>query len=101
MVKCEVINQDVQIREWQRLENINRINNNDEIQEPNHFNIGDTFETDEEFASYLAGETPNQSIVCIKVLEVIPEKKEIKPIEIKKATKPISKKCPKSKSIFK
>ena len=101
MVKCEVINQDVQIREWQRLKNIKRLKNNDEIQEPNHFDIGDTFETDEEFASYLAGETPNQPVVCIKILEVIPEKKEIKLIdkktETKKTIKPISKKAKKVK----
>ena len=100
MVKCEVINQDVQIKEWQKLKNINRIKPNEEIQEPNFFEIGDTFETDEEMAKYLAGETPDQPIVCIKILEVIPEKKEIKLIEKKtqkKATKPITKKSKKVK----
>lgn len=86
MIRCEVINQEVTIKEWKRLSNIKRIKNNSEIVEPNHFDIGDTFETDEEMAKYLAGETPNQPIVCIKVLEVIPEKK-----------KPISKKNKKVK----
>ena len=100
MVKCEVINQNVQIKEWQRLKNIKRLKSNEEIQEPNFFEIGDTFETDEEFASYLAGETLDQPIVCIKVLEVIPEKKEIKQIEkkieIKKTNKANIKKNKKS-----
>ena len=78
MVKCEVINQKVTIKEWKRLKNIKRIKNNNEIIEPNCFDIGDTFETDEEFASYLAGETKEQPIVCIKILEVIPEEKKKK-----------------------
>lgn len=86
MIKCEVINQDVVIHEWKRLQNIKRLKANEEVLEPNHFDIGDTFETDEEMAKYLAGETPNQPIVCIKILEVIPEKK-----------KPISKKSKKVK----
>lgn len=76
MIKCEVINQDVTIREFNRLKNIKRIKSNDEITIPNHFDIGDTFETDEEFAQYLAGETPKQPTICIKVLEIIPEKKQ-------------------------
>ena len=95
MVKCEVINQNLTVREWQRLKNIKRVKSNNEIQEPNSFEIGDAFETDEEFASYLAGETPKQPIVCIKVLEVIPEKKEVKieqPKEEKKYPKKIEKK---------
>ena len=101
MVKCEVINQDVSIKEWKRLKNIKRLKNNEEVQEPNFFEIGDTFETDNDMAKYLAGETENQPIVCIKVLEVIPEKVEVKPIEkkveIKKQTKPITKKAKKVK----
>lgn len=101
MVKCEVINQDVSIKEWKRLKNIKRLKNNEEVQEPNFFEIGDTFETDNDMAKYLAGETENQPIVCIKVLEVIPEKVEVKPIEkkveIKKQTRPITKKAKKVK----
>ena len=104
MVKCEVINQNVTIKEFNRLKNIKRIKSNNEIEQANSFEIGDTFETDEDFASYLAGEKPNQPTVCIKVLEVIPEKKEeikeekkveIKPI--KKESKPITKKSKKVK----
>lgn len=83
MVKCEVINQNVTIREFNRLRNIKRLKSNEEIEQPNYFEIGDTFETDEDMASYLAGETPNQPTVCIKVLEIIPEKKE----ETKEETK--------------
>jgi hypothetical protein len=100
MVKCEVINQNVTIKEFNRLKNIKRIKSNDEIEQINYFEIGDTFETDEEMAKYLAGETPNQPIVCVKVLEVIPEKKIIKkekPTEIKKVVKPITKKSKKVK----
>lgn len=78
MIKCEVINQDVTIKDWKKLKNIKRIKSNDEIIEPNYFEIGDKFETDEEMASYLAGETPKQPIVCIKILEVVPE--EIKTV---------------------
>lgn len=73
MVKCEVINQEVTIKEWKRLSNIKRIKNNNEILEPNCFDIGDTFETDNEFAKYLSGETKEQPIVCVRVLEIIPE----------------------------
>ena len=89
MIRCEVINQEVTIKEWKRLSNIKRIKNNNEIVEPNHFDIGDTFETDEDFASYLLGETKEQPIVCIRVLEIIPDKKEEK--SISKKTKKSSK----------
>lgn len=78
MIKCEVINQNLTVREWERLRNIKRLKSNDEIEQPNSFEIGDTFETDEEFASYLVGETKEQPIVCIKILEVIPEEKKRK-----------------------
>lgn len=78
MIRCEVINQEVTIKEWKRLSNIKRIKNNSEIVEPNHFYIGDTFETDEDFSSYLLGETKEQPIVCVKILEVIPEEKKKK-----------------------
>lgn len=105
MVKCEVINQDVSIREFNRLRNIKRLKPNQEITTPNYFEVGDTFETDEDMASYLKGEKPNQPLVCVKVLEVIPEKKEEpNPIEkkievkpIKKETKTITKKSKKVK----
>ena len=53
------------------------------------FEIGDTFETDEDFASYLLGETKEQPIVCVRVLEIIPDKEE----------KSISKKTKKSSKI--
>lgn len=76
MIKCEVINQNLEVREWKRLKNIKRLKSNDEIKQPNFFEIGDTFETDEEFAKYLSGETENQPLVCIKVLEIIPEEKK-------------------------
>ena len=89
MIRCEVINQEVTIKEWKRLSNIKRIKNNNEIVEPNHFDIGDAFETDEGFASYLLGETKEQPIVCVRVLEIIPDKKEEK--SISKKTKKSSK----------
>lgn len=76
VIKCEVINQNLEVREWERLKNIKRLKSNDEITQPNFFEIGDTFETDEEFAKYLSGETENQPLVCIKVLEIIPEEKK-------------------------
>ena len=89
MVRCEVINQEVTIKEWKRLKNIKRIKTNNEIIEPNLFDIGDTFETDNEFAKYLSGETKEQPIVCVRVLEIIPDKKEEK--SISKKTKKSSK----------
>lgn len=89
MIKCEVINQDVTIREFERLKNIKRIKSNDEITIPNHFDIGDTFETDEDMAKYLAGETLNQPLVCVKVLEVIPEVKTETPKPITKRTRKV------------
>ena len=87
MIKCEVINQDVEIHEFKRLYNIKRMKSNDEIEKINYFEVGDTFETDEEFAKYLAGETPKQPIVCIRVLEVIPEKKAKKGSKLTKKRK--------------
>lgn len=98
MVKCEVINQNLEVREWQRLKNIKRLKSNEEIQQHNFFEIGDTFETDEEFASYLAGETPKLTTVCIRVLEIIPETK-ISEEKVKKEVvkKPIAKKTKKVK----
>ena len=97
MVKCEVINQNVTIREFNRLRNIKRLKSNDEIEQANYFEIGDTFETDEDMASYLAGETPNQPTICIKILEVIPEKKEENKYPKKIEKKPITKKAKKVK----
>ena len=88
MVRCEVINQELTVsKNFKRLQNINRVKSNEEVKDFNHFEIGDTFETDEEYASYLAGETDKQPIVCIKILEVIPEIKEEKKIEKKAITK--------------
>lgn len=79
MVKCKVINQELTInKNFKKLQNIKRIKSDEEIIKPNHFDIGDVFETDEEYAKYLSGETKEQPIVCIKVLEIIPEKKEEK-----------------------
>lgn len=97
MVKCEVINQDVTIKDFKKLKNIKRLKNNDQIKEFNHFEIGDTFETDDEMAKYLAGETKEQPIVCIKVLEIIPDKIEEKTEIKKKEVKPIAKKNKKVK----
>ena len=104
MVRCEVINQNVTIKEFNRLKNIKRIKSNEEIEQFNYFEVGDTFETDEEMAKYLSGQTLNQPLVCVKVLEVIPEPivekkiiKEEKPTEIKKVAKPITKKSKKVK----
>ena len=90
MVRCEVINQNVTIKEFKKLHNIKRIKSNDEIEQINYFEIGDTFETDEEMAKYLAGETEKQPIKCIKILEIIPELTKdtiTKEIEVKPITK--------------
>jgi hypothetical protein len=96
MVKCEVINQNVTIKEFNRLKNIKRIKSNDEIEQFNYFEVGDTFETDEEMAKYLAGETEKQPIKCVKILEIIPEyTKDTTAKEIK--IKPITKKSKKVK----
>ena len=97
MVKCEVINQNVTIKEFKKLHNIKRIKSNDEIEQINYFEIGDTFETDEEMAKYLAGETEKQPIKCIKILEVIPDKKEEKKVKKVTSKKAITKKSKKVK----
>jgi hypothetical protein len=56
MVRCEVINQDLTInKHFNKLKNIKRIKSNDEIIDYKHFDIGDTFETDDEYAKYLCG----------------------------------------------
>ena len=85
MIKCEVINQNLTVREFKRLKNIKRLKNNNEIEQFNYFEVGDTFETDEEYAKYLSGELKEQPIVCVKILEVIPDKKEKS--NVAKATK--------------
>ena len=101
MVKCEVINQELTVNKekgFKRLKNIKRLKSNEDIKEYNHFDVGDTFETDEEYAKYLSGETLEQPIVTVKILEVIPETiiDEEKAIT-KKITKPITKKSKKVK----
>ena len=74
MIKCEVINQNVTIHDFKRLQNIKRLKSNDEIKQFNYFEIGDTFETDEDYAIYLSGELEKQPIQTIRILEIIPEK---------------------------
>ena len=73
MIKCEVINQNVYIHDFNRLQNIKRIKSNEEIAEANYLEIGDTFETDKDYAIYLSGELETQPIQIIKVLEIIPK----------------------------
>lgn len=95
MVKCEVINQELTVsmeKGFKKIKNIKRLISNEEITKPNQFNIGDTFETDKEYASYLLGETEKQPIVCIKVLEIIPDK-----VKIEKENKKIIEKIKKQK----
>ena len=87
MVRCEVINQNLTVKEFKRLKNIKRLRENNEIEQFNYFEIGDKFETDEEYAKYLTGETKEQPIVCVKILEVIPDKKEEKKAITKKVKK--------------
>ena len=73
MIKCEVINQNVTIHDFKRLQNIKRLKSNDKIEKFNYFEIGDTFETDSEYAIYLSGELEEQPIQTIRILEIIPE----------------------------
>ena len=75
MIKCEVINQNVTIHDFKRLQNIKRLKSNDEIKQFNYFEIGDIFETDEDYAIYLSGELEKQPIQTIRILEIIPDKK--------------------------
>ena len=84
MVKCEVINQNLILKDFQRLQNIRRIKSNDKIEQINFFEIGDTFETDEEYAIYLSGELENQPNQLVKILEITPSVNQNSQIDNKK-----------------
>ena len=67
---------------------------------PGQLNVGDTFECTQEMAEYLTGKN-NKGMVVVKIIEVIPEKVEIKEEPKKeepKIIKPIIKKSIKKSS---
>ena len=71
MVKCEVIEK-FTLKEFDKLKNIERASN---IGKYGELNPRDTFECDEKMADYLTGNNASNKVV-VKVVEVMPEKKD-------------------------
>ena len=59
------------LKEYNKLSNVKKLFN----REPNAFDIGDTFECDEEMVQYLTGKN-EQGLVVVEIVEVIPDVKE-------------------------
>ena len=72
MIKVEVI-EDFTLKEFEKIQNLTRAAKNKE----GSLFVGDTFECDKEMAEYLTGNNPKKAVV-VKVIEVKPEKKEVK-----------------------
>lgn len=75
MIKCKVIEQ-FTLESFDKLKNIKRA----KIEERGKLFVGDEFECDEEMVKYLTGGNAKNKVV-VKVIEVLPEKKEPKIIE--------------------
>ena len=71
MIKVEVI-ENFDLKDFDKLKNIQRKN----LDVKGRLFVGDTFQCDKEMADYLTGNNAFKKIV-VKVIEVIPEKKEI------------------------
>ena len=86
MVKVEVL-EDFSLKAFDELKNIKRRNKSDECTKEmsEHLKgklfLGDTFECTKEMADYLTGNNPIKKAV-VKIIEVIPEEKEIKVEEV-------------------
>jgi len=91
MVKVEVV-ECFTLRDYQKLQNV--VRKGADI--PGGLFVGDTFECDTELAQYLMGNNHLKKTV-VKIIEVIPEKKEQfeKPIKVEKTIKPAKKKTSK------
>ena len=59
------------LKDYNKLSNVEKLFN----REPNAFDVGDTFECDEEMAQYLTGKN-EQGLVVVEIVEVIPDIKE-------------------------
>lgn len=81
MIKVRTINP-FTLKDYNKLSNVEKLFN----REPNVFDIGDTFECDEEMAQYLTGKN-EKGLVVVEIVEVIPDVKETKQKEKKKETK--------------
>lgn len=74
MIKCEVT-REFTLGKFDELKNIKR--KNPERNEKGRLYLDDTFECTEEMADYLTGNNANEDIV-VRIIEVVPEKKEKK-----------------------
>ena len=72
MIKCEVI-KEFTLEKFDELKNIQRKG----IDTKGKLYVGDTFECNKEMADYLMGDNKNKQVV-VKVIEVEPEKEDIK-----------------------
>lgn len=79
MIRVEVINEDFTLKKFDELKNIVRKDRN----EKGKLFIGDTFECDEKMVEYLSGNNALQKSF-VKIIEVIPVKKETKKRRAKK-----------------
>ena len=84
MIKVRTINP-FTLKDYNKLSNVEKLFN----REPNAFDVGDTFECDEEMVQYLTGKN-EQGLVVVEIVEVIPdikEKEEKEEIKEQKETK--------------
>lgn len=75
------------LKDYNKLSNVEKLFN----REPNAFDIGDTFECDEEMAQYLTGKN-EQGLVVVEIVEVIPNVKEKEEVKEQKQEKQIKNK---------
>ena len=78
MIKCKAL-EPFTLKRFGELKNIKRIG----VNTPGQINAGDEFECEKDLADYLTGGNAYQK-AFVEIIEVIPEKEEIKP---KKTTK--------------
>ena len=70
------------LKDYNKLSNVKKLFNRD----LDAFDVGDTFECDEEMAQYLTGKN-TKNLVAVEIVEVIPDVKETEQKEIKKEIK--------------
>ena len=95
MVKVEVI-ENFSLGKYNELKNIARKSYNQE----GYLYVGDIFECTEDMAKYLTGENAHKR-AFVKVIEIIPEKKEEIKEEIKEEKKPTKRTTTKRKTTTK
>lgn len=94
MIKCKAI-KEFTLKKFNELKNIERAN---DVYVDGKIQVGDIFECNKDMADYLLGDNAKKEVV-VEIIEVIPEKEEIKKVEeVKEEPKKEVKKTTKKKS---